>query len=56
MSSLYDDALEDLGGLYTCNVELLSPSNFGLKNKEFKVLAPSYDVIHFLPNLAFDIA
>ena len=22
----------------------------------FKVLAPSYDVIHFLPNLAFDIA
>ena len=36
MSSLCDDALEDLGRLYTCNMGLQSPFNFELKKKEFK--------------------
>ena len=34
MSSLYIDALEDLGGLYTCNMGLQPPSNFGVKKKK----------------------
>ena len=36
MSSLCDDALEDLGRLYTCNMGLQSPSNFELKKNNLK--------------------